>query len=274
MTEQNGTAQKIRSAGILVCMLMAAIAIGIGTAQARPKKGDAQPMGLPEKISTLGTKLYGQEIDDAKPITDEIQKLVVAHLNTWIANRSPNIIQVRQELDRLFAKLQYPAAGISSAFRAPWKGMQLIGAGYTLEWSNIWRVNVLVIYENQNGHTREVTISHFVPRTDLHFATLAPSSAGDFRFLAYGYRLGMSHPRLTAILYSFDGKTLQPQWKSEDLFDGKLSINNNLLVISYVNEDEYIRQTQQGRLPSRHEKTYKVTPQGIQFESEHDIPYQ
>jgi len=272
VTEQKSTLGKIRSAGTMAVMLAAAIAFGMGTAQARKKKPKPKP-DLPDHIATLGKKLYGRDIDDAKPVTDEIQKLVVGHLNTWIANRTPGIVEVRHELDQMFSKLQYPAVGTPSIFIAPWKNSTLIGAGYTLGWSNIWRVNVLVIYENQNGHTREVTTTNFVPRTDLHYAIMTPSAAGNFRFLAYGWRLGMSHARMSAVLYTFDGKALQSQWKVENLFDGKLSATTNTVVISYVNEDEYIRQTQQGHLPARHQKTYKLTPQGLQLESTHDIPY-
>ena len=83
----------------------------------------------------------------------------------------------------------------------------------------------------------------------------------------------MSHPRLSAVLYTFDGKTLQSQWKTENLFDGKLTANADTVVISYVNESEYIRETQLGHLPPRHQKIYKVTPQGLQLESERDVPY-
>lgn len=83
----------------------------------------------------------------------------------------------------------------------------------------------------------------------------------------------MSHARLSAVLYSFNGKTLASQWQVDNLFDGKLNANNNTVTISYVDRDEYVRQTQQGHLPPRHEKTYKVTPQGLQLESEHDIPF-
>ena len=253
-------------------LLIAVIALGVGTAQARKQKAPPPP-GLPDHISALGKKLYGLDIDEAKPITDEIQKLVVGHLNTWIANRSPNIVELRYELEQAFSKLQYPAVGTPSIFIAPWKNVELIGAGYTLGWSNIWRVNALVIYENQNGHTREIATTEFVPRTDMHYAILAPPPTGDFRFLAYGWRLGMSHARLSAILYTLDGKTLQEQWKTENLFDGKLNASSNMVVISHVNQDEYVRQTQQGHLPPRHEQTYKVTPQGLQLESTRDIPY-
>lgn len=272
VTEQKGAVRKIRCAGILAAMLAAAIAFGAATAQARKKEAKAKP-GLPGHIATLGKQLYGLDIDDAKPVTDEIQKLVVGHLNTWIANRTPDIVEVRHELEQAFSKLEYPAEGTPAIFVAPWKNVTLIGAGYTLGWSNIWRVNVLVIYENQNGRTREVTTTSFVPRTDLHYAIMAPSPAGDFRFLAYGWKLGMSHARMSAVLYSFDGKALQSQWNEENLFDGKLSATANTVVISYVDEDEYIRQTQQGHMPPRHERTYKLGPQGLQLESAHDIPY-
>ncbi|HET7215209.1 MAG TPA: hypothetical protein VFL79_16595 [Terriglobia bacterium] len=272
MTEQKGALGKVRSAGILAAMLAAAIAFSAGMAQARKNEAKAKP-SLQDHIATLGKQLYGQDIDDAKPVTDEIQKLVVAHLNTWIANRTPDMVEVRQELERVFSKLEYPAEGTPAIFVAPWKNATLIGAGYTLGWSNIWRVNVLVIYENQNGHTREVTTTSFVPQTDLHYAIMAPSPVGNFRFLAYGWRLGMSHARMSAVLYSFDGETLQSQWKEENLFDGKLSATANTVVISYVDRDEYVRQTQQGHMPPRHQQTYKITPQGLQIESAHDIPY-
>jgi hypothetical protein len=272
-SRQKGASQKRRSDGVLICLLVAAITFGTGQALARKEKSTPKP-GLPDHVASLGKKLYGLDIDDAKPITDEIQKLVVGHLNTWIANRSPNILEVRHELEQIFSKLQYPAVGTPSIFIAPWKGVNLIGAGYTLGWSNIWRINMLVIYENQNGHTREVTTTSFVPRTDIHYTIMEPSGTGDFRFLAYGWRLGMSHARISAVLYAFDGKTLQTQWKMENLFDGKLNATSNTVVISYVDRDEYIRQTQQGHLPPRHQKTYQVTPQGLQMVSARDVPYQ
>jgi hypothetical protein len=272
VTEQKDALRKIRSAGTLAGLLVAAVALCIGTAQARKKEAKPKP-GLPDQVSSLGKKLYGLDIEDAKPITDEIQKLVVAHLNTWIANRSPNIVEVRHELEQAFSKLEYPAVGTPSIFIAPWKNVKLIGAGYTLEWSNIWRINVLVIYENQNGQTREITTTRFVPRTDIHYAIMATTPGGDFRFLAYGWRLGMSHARLSAVLYSFDGKTLESQWKVENLFDGKVTASNDVVVVSSVDEDEYIRQTQQDQLPARHEKTYKLTPQGLQLEGARDVPY-
>jgi len=273
LTEQLGPSRKIRSAVIVISLLIAAIASGMGTAQARKKKAEGPPADVPGHVAYLGKQLIGQDIEDAEPITNEIQKLVEGHLNTWIAHRSPNIIQVRHELEQVFSKLQYPAVGTPSAFRAPWKGTELIGAGYTLGWSDIWRVSVVLLYENRNGQTQEIATAQFVPRADLHYAILPPSGAGDFRFLAYGWKLGMSHPRLTALLYSFDGSKLQSLWKAEDLFDGKLTVSHNELVLRYLNENEYVRETQQGHLPPRHERTYKITPEGLQLASEHDIPY-
>ena len=272
VTFQRDALRNLGPAGVLAVLLAVAIALGMGTAEARKKESKPKP-GLPDHVSSLGKKLYGLDIEDAKTITDEIQKLVVGHLSTWIADRSPNIVEVRHELEQAFSKLEYPAVGTPSIFIAPWKDVKLIGAGYTLGWSNIWRINVLVIYENQNGRTREITTTSFVPRTDMHYAVMDPLPNGDFRFLAYGWRLGMSHARLSAVLYSFDGNTLESQWKVENLFDGKLTASNNTVVVSSVDEDEYIRQTQQGRLPSRHETTYKLTPEGLQLESAREVPF-
>jgi hypothetical protein len=265
---------KLNSARIAAGLLAVMVAIAIGTAQTRKKKPAGPPPDLPGHIAYLAKQLYGLDIDDAKPITDQIQKLVISHMNAWMADRTPNIVEVRHELDRVFSKLQYPAVAISASFSSPWKNAELIGAGYTLGWSDIWRVNTLVIYENRNGRSREVATTNFVPRTDQHYAVMPPSAAGDFRFLVYGFELGKSHPRLTAVLYSFDGTKLEQQWKTEGLFDGKITVNGDMIVIRYLNEDEFIRATQQRHLPPRHEKSYRVTPQGIQLESEHDIPYQ
>jgi len=266
--------RKLRAARIVSGLLAAVTAFGVGSAHARKKKPAGPPPDLPGHVAYLARQLYGLDIEDAKPITDQIQKLVISHMNAWMVNRSPNIVEVRHELDRVFAKLQYPAVAISSSFRASWKNAELIGAGYTLAWSDIWRVNTLVIYENQNGQSREVATTNFVPRADQHYAVIQPSAAGDFRLLVYGFELGKSHPSLTAVLYSFDGTKLEQQWKAGGLFDGKITVNGDTIVIRYLNEDEFIRATQQGHLPPRHEKLYKITPQGVQLESEHDIPYQ
>ena len=83
----------------------------------------------------------------------------------------------------------------------------------------------------------------------------------------------MSHARMSAVLYAFDGKTLESQWKVENLFDGKLKATSKTVVISYVDRDEYIRQTQQGHMPARHQQTYQITPQGLKMVSARDVPY-
>ena len=99
MIQEKGSSRKTKSATILTGLLIAFVGFGIGTAQAQEKKPAPKP-GLPDHVAALGRKLYGLDIDDAKPITDEIQKLVVGHLNTWFANRTPNIIEVRHELEQ------------------------------------------------------------------------------------------------------------------------------------------------------------------------------
>ena len=257
----------------MVGLLLGGIILGIGTAQGRKEKKQGPPADLPGHVSYLATQLYGQDLEDSEGITNEIQKLVVGHLETWIENRTPSAVQVRREIEYVFSKLRYPAFGEAAVFEASWKGENLIGAGYTLGWSDIWRRNVVVLFANRNGHTQRVALTTFVPRTDLHYVILPPSASGDFRFVIYGSRLGMSNPRLTAALYSFDGQNLQSTWETRDLFDGKLSLQGNELVIRYLKENEFVRATAEGHYPPRYQVTYTITPQGLELSSEHEIPY-
>ncbi len=43
--------------------------------------------------------------------------------------------------------------------------------------------------------------------------------------------------------------------------------------LRYLNEDKYIRETTRGRKPPRHEAIYKITPQGLELDADHEIPF-
>lgn len=267
------TVRGLRRTEIVAVLLMAIIALGAASAQARKKAKPHPATGLPDHVSRLASRLLGQDLEDSQSLTQQIQKLVVAHLEHWVANRSPNDVQVRREIERVFSKLRYPATAQAAVFEAQWKGENLIAAGYSLGWSNIWRRNVVVLFATRNGHTQKVALTTFVPRTDLHYVLLPPSAAGDFRFIIYGSRLGMSQPRLTAALYSFDGKTLRSSWEIKDLYDGQLSVQGKTLFVRYLDRSEYIRQTAEGHYPPRHVRTYTITPQGLMLAGEHEVAY-
>ena len=262
-----------RRTEIWAALLIGVVVLGAATAQARKRTKPSSPPGLPDHVGRLANQLYGQDLDDSENMTHEIQNLVVEHLEKWLANRSPSGVQVRREIERVFSKLRYPAFAQAAVFEKPWKDENLIAAGYTLGWSDIWRRNVVVLFVNRKGHTQKVALTTFVPRTDLHYVILPPSASGDFRFIIYGSRLGKSNPRLTAALYSFDGQNLKSSWETRDLFDGKLSPQGNKLVISYLKEDEFIRDTAEGHYPPRYQVTYTITPQGLVLEGEQVIPY-
>lgn len=266
-------AQGLYSKRLSALLLVAAIVLGAGTALGRKKKPKGPPTDLPGHVSYLASQLTGLHLDESEGITKQIQSLVLGHLETWVANRTPSSVQVRREIERAFSELHYPAVATVTAFQASWKGEDLIGAGYTLGWSNIWRRNVVVLLASRNGHTRKVAFTDFVPRADLHYLVLPPSASGNFRFIIYGSKLGKSHPRLTAILYTFDGQHLQPSWETQDLFAGNLSVQGNNLVISYLKENEFIRDTSQGHYPPRYQATYTVTPKGIELTGEKQIPF-
>lgn len=266
---------------LLMFLLMALMALGAAHAEGQRGKHSGPPADLPGHINYLARQLYGVPVEDAGAIPGQIQTLVLNALGNWMSKNAasdtpshyPLDVRVRMQLESYFSKLHYPFFGRPAVFVHPWKGGQLIGAGYTLGWSDFDRVNVVAIFESQAGKTQMTALTHFVPYTDLHYAFLPPSQSGDFRFLIYGNRLGKSQPRLSAVLYSFNGKTLENLWEKQDLYDGKIAVTPQTVALSYLIENQYIQAVQRGQLPPRHEAIYKVTPQGLALETEREAPF-
>lgn len=273
MTQGTDAKEGIQKIGLSTLFVLAIMLMPAGSAWGRREVGSKPSTGLPERISNIAVHLTGTRLDESPPLTNEIEKLVVAHLDRWMADRSPNIVEVQQELDRVFSKLLNPAYENSRAFQAPWNGSNLIGAGYTLGWSDIWRTSVVVLFECRGGHCSQAALAHFVPGNDLHYLVLPAGPSGDFRFIIYGTRLGKSHPRLSANLYSFDGKKLESLWEIRDKFDGTLTRQGDQILVRYLEEGEFIRATTEGRRPPRYESVYQIAPQGLKFVADHVVPY-
>jgi hypothetical protein len=257
-------------------LLLLALALSLlvsAVAEAQKKKPPPPPADLPGHVDYLARQLPGVMLDDATPITDEIQKLVLDQLQQWMADRAPSDVEVRRELEMAFSELHYPVFGQPAAFAQPWKGQVVIGAGYTLGWNDYDRTNVIAIFTSQLGHSHLVTVTYFVPRTDLHYAFPEEPEGDPLRFFVYGFRLGKSQPRLTAILYSFDGQNLKSLWEAHDLYDGKIDVEKDRVVIRYLREDEYIREEAHGRRPPRYQTVYTITSGGLQVQSEREIPF-
>lgn len=231
------------------------------------------PADLPGQVNSLAQQLYGVMLEDATPITDQIQKLVLAQLQEWMMDRSPTDVEVRRDVDMAFSTLHYPLVGQAAAFARPWKDQVVIGGGYTLGWTNIDRTSVLAIFSNQEGHSHLVTLTDFIPRTDLHYAFPAEQTGDAFRFFVYGFRLGKSQPSLSVVFYSFDGKNLKSLWETRDLYDGKISFGKDRVVIRFLNEAEYVAEAAHRRRPPRHQNVYTITPTGLEIQSEQEIPY-
>jgi hypothetical protein len=242
-------------------------------AEAQKKKPPPPPADLPGHVNYLAQQLPGVMLEDATPITDEIQKLVLGQLQEWMAERTPSDVEVRRELEMAFSELHYPVFGQPAAFAQPWKGGVVIGAGYTLGWNDYDRTNVIAIFSSLLGHSRLVTVTNFVPRTDLHYEFLQEPEGDALRFFVYGSRLGKSQPRLTAILYSFDGQNLKSLWEAHDLYDGKIDFEKDKVVIRYLVEEEYTREQAHRRKPPRHQTVYTLTPGGLEVQSEEEIPF-
>lgn len=250
-----------------------ALVMSVGLAAAKKKAPPPAPTGLPVQINELAKQLPGVMLEDAGPITGQIQKLVVHHMSEWMANRTPTDVETRRELESVFSLLHYPEVGMPAAFAAPWKGQMVIGAGYTLGWTDFDRQNVLAIFLSSEGKSRLVTVTNFVPRTDLHYEVLPQLAWDDFRFFVWGNRLGKSQERLSVILYSFNGQELKSLWESRDIYDGDVDVDKDKLVIKYLKEDEYVQAVSQRHHPPRHLATYQLTAPGIQLVDDHEIPF-
>ncbi len=90
-----------------------------------------------------------------------------------------------------------------------------------------------------------------------------------FPEIAWGKARGGS----PAILYSFNGKELKPLWQREDIYDGEMSVEKDKVTIKFLKEDEYIAAVERNRQSSRHLATYQLTPSGLRFLEEHEIPF-
>jgi hypothetical protein len=257
-------------------LLLLAVALSLlvsAVGEAKKKTPPPPPADLPGHVNYLALQLPGVMLEDATPITDEIQKLVLADLKQWMADRTPSDVEVRRELEMAFAELHYPLFGQPAAFAQSWKGQVVIGAGYTLGWTDYDRTNVIAIFSNQLGHSRLAAVTTFVPHTDLHYAFLQEPEGNALRFFVYGFRLGKSQPRLTAILYSFDGQNLKSLWEAHDLYDGKMEVEKDKVAIRYLREEEYAREQAHRRKPPRHQTVYTITPAGLEVQSEQEIPF-
>jgi hypothetical protein len=256
--------------------LLLALALGFlesAVVEAKKKTPLPPPADLPGHVKYLAQQLPGVMLDDAAPITDEIQKLVVSDLQDWMADRMPSDVEVRRRTEMAFSELPYPLYGQPAAFTEPWNGQVVVGAGYTLGWSDYDRVNVVTVFSSLLGHSRLAAVTNFVPHTDLHYAFPEEPQGEPLRFFIYGFRLGKSQPRLTVIFYSFDGHNLKSLWEAHDLYDGKIEVGKDRVVIRYLREDEYVREQAHGRKPPRYQTIYSITPGGLQVESEQEIPF-
>jgi hypothetical protein len=259
----------------LNCQLLLMLAVTVtAAAGGQPKKKKApQAPELPTRVNNLARQLIGVPLDESDPLTGQIQTLVIGHLDEWMASRTPSIQEARREVESVFTLLRSPLFADAQGFSRPWKSETVVGIGYTLRWTDYNRVNVLALYESRDGKSRRVALTNFVPHTDQRYDFLPPPESGDFRFLVYGLRTGKSQLRLSANLYDFDGQNLKTVWEGRDIYDGKIDVDQDRVVIRYLKEDEYIRETAQGRKPPRYEATYKETSQGLELVADRQVPF-
>lgn len=266
---------------LALATLAAAFCATPAFARKKHKAPPGPPADIPGHVLYLARQLPGMALDESQPLTSQIQKLVLDDLQSWLAAGGaaqgdasvPLDVRVRRHLENDFSKLHAPLAGDPLVFVQPWQGQNLIGAGYTLSWSDYNRINVIALFPAVQGKPQLAALTDFVPHCNLNYAFFAPSSAGDFRFMVYGFRLGKSQLRLTAAVYAFNGKTVQQIWETKDAYDGKIEFSGEKFTIRFLKEDEYIQAVESNTKPPRYEAVYQVTPAGVSLLTQKVIPY-
>jgi hypothetical protein len=277
------TSRRLDRAAAVAIVLLASL--GVSSAQRAPEKRiklPPPPADLPGHVNYLARQLYGVALDDSEPLTSQIEKLVLDHMGPWLSAHHPGSqsaagsrgfpydVQVRRELERVFGELQYPFDARCAAFEKPFGTGELVGVGYSLGWDQFNRTSVVALFQINGETAQQVAVTHFAPYVDLQFQLFnpPPSAADQVWFMAYGTRLGKSHPRLSAVLYAYDGKRLQSLWQKTDLYDGRIAFAGDRVTVSYLNEDEFT-QAVAARTPAvRHETVYRVGARGFDVESE------
>jgi hypothetical protein len=259
------------------------ISFGVPTGFAKKKKAPAPPptSDLSTHIESLGRQLLATPLDESDPLTSQVQELVLDDVLDWMGRNppapapggTPYDVRVQQEMEFAFSRLHYPVFGQPRVLSVPWNGSTITACGYTLGWSDFDRANVVAVYETRDAKTRLGGVDHFVQHTDLHLRIFPGPDSSNFRFLTFGIRLGKSQPRLSAVLYGYDGQSLKSLWQVRDLYDGKLELENGVLVIRYLKEEEYVHELTYNRRPPRHMATYKPSAQGLTLDSDREIPF-
>lgn len=258
------------------------LAPGVSWAKKKKRKPVTPEQAFAQQIAGLAKRLYPLHLDESGPLAGKIQKLVINHMQEWLSQHPPSdkptpipySVDVRRELESIFSDVRFPVYAWPRTFAEPWKGHLLIGAGYTLGWKTFDRVNVVALFDRSEGSVKLAALTNFFPRTDLHYEIFPVSASGDFRVLVYGTRLGKSHPRLSAELYSFDGQNLASLWKVQDYYDGRLDVENDRVVINYMKEDEFVEAATYGRTPPRYQVVYKITPKGLELVTDQQVSAQ
>jgi hypothetical protein len=272
----------LRAAALAVVLLGS---LGVSSAQLAPEKKiklPPPPADLPGHVNYLAKQLYGVALDDSEPLTGQIEKLVLDHMSAWLSAHPPGSgstpeaggfpydVRVRRELEHVFGQLHYPFEARCAAFEKPFGTGELVGAGYSLGWDQFNRVSVVALFQVNGQTAQQVAVTHFAPYVDLQFQLFNPPPAATDQvwFMAYGTRLGKSHPRLSAALYAFDGKTLQTLWQKTDLYDGRISFSGDRVTIDHLNEDEFTQAVAAHTPAVQHETVYRVGAKGFDVESE------
>jgi hypothetical protein len=133
--------------------------------------------------------------------------------------------------------------------------------GYCAICSRSW---IGIVGPKEDHYEIVASLENSLPNCSLTMVPLGTGAGGSIRFLAYGRSWGDAHGRLNAIAYSFNGQHLQKIWSREDLPQGKITVTQAEIVLSFLTP----------RRPPWRERTevYNITPEGISIRHASERP--
>ena len=119
LSRRDARSQTVRLGRAFILLIIVLVILGAGSAEAGKQKAQKPPLppDLPSKVDYYSWQLRGMHLDESGPISQEIQNLVLDHLKTWMAERTPTDVDVRRVLENDFFKISLAVGTIHGVQR-------------------------------------------------------------------------------------------------------------------------------------------------------------
>jgi hypothetical protein len=249
--------------GFIRFIALGCLLIGFSTlspSQSEFDRGHALLQQLSRDQRNTQTQLHRERLTEkVKSVPLEVERLLNKGI-LLLLNTKPSLLpeELRQKLNAALETAPPDQNNETMAFVFPFDHPQRPSyviayyTGYCAICSRSW---IGIVGPKEDRYEIVASIENSLPNLSLTVVPLGAGVGGSTRFLAYGRSWGDAHGRLNAIAYSFDGQHLQKIWSREGLPQGKITVTQAEIVLSFLTS---LR-------PRSRERTevYNITPEGI-----------